>query len=604
MAGVPKLNQDLIYYEIGRRHDTAVAAMSRPRNPVIVDSGFETAVSEAEALRDFAREHTGLTMTFARTNLIGVVERIARGLACASLYEKVDSECLFAGPRKAVMLLKHQCLDTPLHENVVFIPRGNTRFDENIFVVLASAIAGEGGIPATNSLSADDPMKSMSLPTVDSKRFPKACFNALRVLGANFEASNAGDQFALGFTQGIHSAMNVVPHSYEGSIMHEILGQTSYSVPFGGIRLDHSSYFGLPKHPDDLVSFHGNVDGIALKTAALVAHCDPCVQVNGEWFPTILGDGAMSAVRDAELITTSGKRADRNWGRLRQVFPSFSRIYCAALTKLFAFPPSDSGADILFNHTIDSIEEVKNSVPLYYGSFAPFFFIEPTSLVDTDFVGSIAEREGFASLAGGGQDVHARNAWEHITVASSSRRSVTHWEVKMRSARTALFLAHFAGNLRSCLTSIRIHEINANATMRAHSGHPRIGEWSREDSTLGDCLWSHSHSCLPAPSEFVLLAPYMCISVRHFDTTIDKDNLPLMRRVPLPHEFAETKIKIVASVPQWICPGRAESPTRDMDLRPSNAVAQISKACTSSVRDQSRKRSRASAELSDGEARE
>lgn len=204
------------------------------------------------------------------------------------------------------------------YHNCVFIPHlVGIPASPNVLPNLIAAITDEGTV-ATDYLSIDASNNRPIIPHVNKHAFSQACVDALRILGGNFKQAGAGDLFALGVTRSIHQVLTVVGHTDEGAIMRDVFRQGAFAISHGGIHFGMHEYTGIPTLRTSSVSAAcGLVDSVALKIAALVAHCDPgnaLTALNSEWLSTQVDgtDAATPLSEPGQSIAGTDAHGDSN----------------------------------------------------------------------------------------------------------------------------------------------------------------------------------------------------------------------------------------------------------------------------------------------------
>jgi hypothetical protein len=539
-----------ITYEVGRHKASIGLALSRASaSSMCIEGAYPTAATLNDDFVGLAKKYSNFSGFFEYTNLIGVVERISKGLAASSLYPGVSSEHLRGGSELSIHVLGVHDAPVSAHNTAVFIPRLTDRIiAPDVFAVLASAVAGEGSAVATDMLNTDATTHKPIMRDVAGPAFSKACVDALRILGSNFAASNAGDLFALGVTRGIHNVVTTVGHTDEGGYMRSVFRACNFSAPFGGIHWMLKEYVGLPAlSSTNQAEIAGYVDSLALMTAGLVAHCDPGIVLNGEWFPTVFH--ASGSAEFGSGIHTSGSDSyvDANKASLDVVVQDFAGIYVPALSKLFGLFGGSGLAEKILATTAQFVPD--DDRHLKYASIAPFFWVEPTSLINHDFVGSSAETEGFASYATKNRE-RTLNAFEYIEEYGTGSLVKSSYRAKFRGARATPFFAHWHGHKRNGLASIIPMELDPDSII--HPGRdtaaPAITARFNDGADISRYLWVRGQSKLPAPSEFLNISGTIGFTVTHCSVTNEGDLVP--EHVPMSNEFASTNITFMTSIPQ------------------------------------------------------
>lgn len=539
-----------IIYEVGRAVSTVKAALAKPADSVVsVDTTYPTGSVLSEDFSGFARKYSNFSATFTHSNLASVVELIAATLATVSVFKDVSTANMRRGNEYKIVALG--TLDSPVSasEDSVFIPRQtDSVLAPDVFSVLASAVAGCGSQVVTDVVALDNTNKPIVREVKDAA-LAKACVDALRILGSNFSAADVGDLFAYAVTRGIHSVVSVVGHTDEGGVIRSCLRKSAFCAPFGGIHYALGAYVGLPAlSSTSPTSIAGYVDTIALKTAGLVAHCDPGVMLNGSWFPTVLVSSADSDEKKVPGETEEGTDTDVSSNRLAllNVFSDFARQYCQALAKLFLFTSSSGIAERHFQETPAWLSNEERH--LKYKSLSPFFWVEPTSLVPRNFLGSKVENEGFGAYASPGEAT-TLPAFEEIYPFGLGSTTKSGYIIKFRGARASPFLAHWNGNVLNGLGNIQVRQLDPNAIVHpgVNSELESVRARVEESSPLSKFLWTRGQSPFAAPAEMLNIAKTMGIMVVHNTTNDDGDMT--MGHVPQSYEFLDTTVTFHVSRP-------------------------------------------------------
>lgn len=569
-----------ISYEIGRVSNTKGQALARPGdNALLVDAAYPTAGALAEDFVGLAKKFTNFSASFEFSALAGVVERLARGLAATSIYDDVDSTDLRAG--RALNINALGTYDGPVNSltNTVFIPRlVNSSLTGDVFAVLVNAVAGEGATVATDVIELDAITRQPVVPLVDAAGLPRAIVDALRLLASNMIASDQGPLFALAFTRGLHRTLSVVGHTDEGGITRDLLRTANFGVPFGGIHYGLEPYAGIPalssNNATDIAVY---VDSLALTSAALVAHCDPGETYDGRWLPTFyLGTSADDpTVRPGDDQEGTAAMADRNRAQLLANLPKFADLYVPALGRLFA-AEGDTRVGTAFLRASCSLLGMNNR-HLRYASVAPWFWIEPTSLLPHDFAGTPAEEEGFASH-GGRDSLRTKPAWEDIVAAGPGDTAFSGYHASFRGARASWFFLHWLGNPSNGLGAISVRQLDPNAIIHPgpNTGNPQVRDRVEAGDPWTGYLWTRGQSPFPAPGELLNLSGSVGFFVKH--VTFDDEGIPTVEHVPTRNEFLDTSVTIAVGRPVGIPNGASNNPGADVRRAKTRAARELSAA--------------------------
>ncbi|AIT56393.1 coat protein [Ustilaginoidea virens RNA virus L] len=542
-----------IFYEVGRVHANARLALAAHASTMLrIDASYPTASVLAEEFVGLSKKYSNFAATFAYSSLAGVVERVARGLAAASLFNDVDSDTLAANQPVRVSALG--TYDGPVNSmvNTVFIPRlVNSTLTGDVFAVLVNAVAGEGGSVATDTLEVNAADRRPIIGTVDAVGFPRAAVDALRLLGANMIASNQGPLFALALVRGLHKVLTVVGHTDEGGITRDLLRAQSFGVPFGGIHYGLDVYAGLPalatNSAADVASY---VDSLALASAAAVAHCDPGTTYGGRWYPTFYcgASNGDAETRSGTHLAGNDEMAVNNRSQLVADLAKFSDIFIPALARIFQCGGDPAVAASILTSSGHALS--KHNRHLRMATVTPFFWIEPTSILPHDAFGTRAEAEGSGALASRDQP-RTKPIFEDIWTADTGDLAFSSYHVQLRNARSAWFLAHWHGHELNGLGATQVRQLDPNAIIQP-GGHQVEEVRDRVESALplSAYLWQRGQSPFCAPGEFMNLAGTMGIMVNHY--TFDGDGIPRLQHLPTAREFLGATVTLTVGRPQGI----------------------------------------------------
>ncbi|UHK03336.1 MAG: coat protein [Hangzhou totivirus 3] len=559
LSGVRDTRTDEITYEVGRAGSQLGPFLAkRPDSGICVESAYPTSSVLSEEFLGLAKKYTNFSSTFQFCSLAGVVERLGIGLAACSVFEDVDSNALRGGNPLRIQALSS--FDGPVNSltSTVFIPRlVNKAVGVDTFAVLVGAVAGEGGSVATDVLELDVGTRQPVIGVVDGPGFAMACVEALRILGANMIASDQGPLFAYALTRGLHRVVSVVAHTDEGGVMRELLRAGRFGVPFGGIHCGLETYAGLPAlATNGIKDVAVYVDSLALVTAALVAHCDPGVRVKGEWFPFTL-DGTSSGMKlqeAGESLEGDASMSRNNRSMLLAGLTPFWFAYCGGLGKIFGADGDPTLASSVAS--AQSLSLGQDSRHLRMPSVSPFFWVEPTSLLPHDLLGSEAEAHGCGALASP-HAARVRPAWEDACSVGEGDISRGGYIVRARNARSAWFLAHWNGHPDNGLSCVKVHQLDPYGIV--HPGQdadtPLVRDRVASGKALSSFLWKRGQSPFCAPGEFINLNCNMGIYVIH--CSYSDDDMPKREHVPSARDFVGCTVEVYVGKPHGISSGRS-----------------------------------------------
>ncbi|UBZ25889.1 coat protein [Neofusicoccum parvum victorivirus 3] len=538
-----------VQYEIGPRyHSAAELFRPLPEEVVKLDASYPMSTALSEDFVGLARKYSNFSATFQFGSLAALVERVAKTLAAATVFEEpFDTDTIRGGEPLFVSALG--TLDGPVNSlaGTIFIPRlVDSVLTPNVFAVLINAAAGEGSRVVTDILEIDVTTRRAILPVLSSDDIATPCVEALRVLGANMIACDQGPLFALALLRGLNAALSLVGHTDEGGIFRDLFRVSGFDSPYGGIHYGLEPYSGIPAlSTNNVKDASCYVDGLLVAGAALVAHCDPGQEYGGNWFPTILqGTSAdVAEVRPGNNQVGTEDMARRNKHLLANAVPQFAEHYSRGLGRLFAA----EGSSRLVSTTMSACARLldNNCRHLRHPSVAPFFWVEPTGLLPPDFVGTPAEENSCGSLAFRGA-TRTRQAWDDIVRVGEEDPTFTSYAVSLRFARSSWFLAHWLGHPANGLGAIQVRQLDPNGVI--HPGpcpdNQEVRDRVEAALPLTSYLWTRGQSPFPAPGEFLNLGGTIGLLVRHL--TMDDDGIPTEEHVPTAREFLDTTVSVSA----------------------------------------------------------
>jgi hypothetical protein len=501
-----------VFYEVGRRFSRLRDALAYTHGgddpPMSIDASIPINPAQAANFEGYARRYSNFAPTWETMDLCGIVERLAKGVAAQSVFGGVSSIHLRGGQDLRVVALG--TLDSPQTASTssVFIPRTvDTTGDPHVFAVLVGAANGEGASVTTDVLRLNPLTNEPIVPAVTGPPFASACVEALRILGANFEESGAGDLFSYAVTRGIHSVVSVVSHTDEGGWFRRALRACTFRVPYGGINMSLSQYPALPP----LAGHHASaasawVDAVALKTAALVAHCDPCVPATGGWYPTVFtsntGTVSPPGTEEAEPTDNDALAIGR---QIKGDSARFAPLYMRGLNLLFGRTSNSGVAEMHYHAALGHALYDTADRHLKHKTVAPYFFIEPTSLIPAGLLGSTAEAAGFAALTTPGEE-KSLCYFERVKELDRGRNAnFSTVAFKMRTARTSGLVAAYAGTPAD-LAALKLYQFDEDSVILAGDQGPTAGDVPTKHAAadpISSYLWTRGQSAIPAPAEFI-----------------------------------------------------------------------------------------------------
>nr|QDH90570.1 MAG: hypothetical protein H4RhizoLitter2099_000001 [Totiviridae sp.] len=571
-----------IFYEVGRRYSRLSDALAYNRNDtggIDIDASVSINPAQAANFEGWARKYSNFAPQWEMMDLCAIVERLAKGVAAQSVFGAVGTSHLRGGQDIRVVALG--TLDSPQTASTssVFIPRTVDSVGmDHVFAVLVAAANGEGASVTTDVLRLNPITSEPIVPAVSGPAFATACVEALRILGANFEESGAGDLFSYAVTRGVHYIVSVVSHSDEGGWFRGALRACRFRVPYGGINQALRAYPALPPLASSSASAASAwVDAIALKTAGLVAHCDPCVTGPGGLYPTVFtsNTGSIGAAGcTGEAGTDNDARAIG-----RQISGDTSRFaptYIRGLNMLFGRQTNSGVAEAHFSSAVASAAYDSTDRHLRHKTVAPYFWVEPTSLIPNNYLGSVAERAGCGSLATVGLESTTPYFERLRELDRGMHANYSTIAFKMRSARTSGLVAAYAATPAD-LAGLKLYQFDESSIVLAGDQGPTPGDVPSKHAAadpLSSYLWKRGQSPIPAPAEFLNIQG--SYAAKYKIVTWDDDFDATLGDVPEVWEMEQHDVRWRVTVPTAISPGKSNAP--DTGARRARARAAIALA--------------------------
>ena len=573
-----------IFYEVGRHYTGARALFAQPPEAAIpIDCSIDINPSEASSFEGMARRFSNFSPQWVKMDLAAIVERLAKGVAGYAVYGGIDTGTLRGGQPVRVTALG--TLDSPQTASInsVFIPRTvDTVGNDHVFAVLVAAANGAGAAVTTDVVRLDANTNQPIIPAVAGAAFATACVEALRVMGANIEASGGGDIFAYAVTRGIHAAVSVVSHTDEGGFMRNLLRHDRFRVPYGGINQGLRVYPALPALASTAASsIAAWVDTIALKTAAAVGHCDPLVPGPGGWYPSVfsaregqvLPAGSVGEEPTDDDARAIGRQVSADLGR-------FAPLYMRALVTLFGLATNSGIAESHFCTAGARALEQTGTVDrhLRFKTVAPYFWVEPTSLLASNAFGTLAESEGYGAKVTPGDTSEMPCFEKYRALETGSTATFATVAFKMRTARTSALVSAWAA-APAALADLKLFQFDESSVALPGDQGPTNGDVAAKHAAadpLSSYLWVRGQSCFPAPAEFINTQGNYGAKLKLVDW--DDDFSATLSDLPNHHEIANSVVVFRVSVPAGLESGASNVQDRQAKRARSRAAAALSQA--------------------------
>ncbi|AIP92360.1 coat protein [Botryosphaeria dothidea victorivirus 1] len=516
---------------------------------------YQTSGEMVAHFSNLARKYVNFSANFEASNLAGLVERISLGLSLAAWHDNVTAFSLRGGREPDIAALG--ATTTPVNSvaDCVFIPRVvNTVITGDIFSVLVAAATGCGAAVATDMLGVNDNGVAL-LNDVDARRFPPAAVEALRLLGANMNDAGQGALFALALTRGLHKGTVVQSTTRGGALTRAFLIAGTFSVPFGGINPTPEPYAALPAlNSSDGVAVGGYVDGLCLATAAAVAHCDPGTTIEGLWYPTTYVTPRHDAFGVAGSVPTADPLNGASlWPQIISESGRFLGEYVSALGRLFS---AEDGLG-LANRAACTMAHLAlvDDWGCDDATVAPYFWIEPTSILPQNWLGSAAERSMSGALVTPGGEV-TLPAVEGVQPVGDSTGPWAGYVLELSSARRNPLFIHFGGQMSEHLGTIVPRQLDVETVVHPKLRAEQAALRDRLQASLGLDQYVHlpERMPIPSPDNFMHVGCRMGVEVVH-EQFVNYRMYPSM--LPAAHEFAHSTVTLSVTKPFGVPAGAA-----------------------------------------------
>lgn len=337
IQGVSELSSKAVVNSVGVRGGRWLKNL--PVRPALVPA-FEASVRTSDMkMGDFvgaAKKYISAATDFTHFDLAAIVECMTAGIATYASYGQLNSTMLCGGNEINLTALGHAAASVVASCYSGFIPRAlNSNVVNNIFEALVYAATGCGATIVMDMMQLG-PDNCPVMATLTDAALVAGCYQALRLIGGQYQQAGAGDVFAYAMARGLHQVVTVGGHSDEGGLMRSVFRKGGFKVSYGGITTMSVAYMGLPRPAVESVAGWQNwVDRIVLSTTALCAVSDPCVVVDGIVFPSVFADRGAQVVAAGTHTEASLATRTELMGMVCRSARLFCDNYATALCKLF-----------------------------------------------------------------------------------------------------------------------------------------------------------------------------------------------------------------------------------------------------------------------------
>jgi hypothetical protein len=329
--------------------------------------------------------------------------------------------------------------------------------------------------------------------------------------------------------------------------MRDVFRVCRFRTPYGGIYVQNSeNYVGIPiPSIHNSGSFVNLVDSILLKVAAVSSISDPMVSVNGRLFPTVLmRDTAQRGLSGANTVQLDDGRVFSN--KFIGSYTLYAKRFMKHLSTVFSVKEGDNLVAERHIAACFAGFDYEHNRHLKVGdSIAPYFWIEPTSLLESTFQDDVAVA-GFGAVAYPGVQTKYKT-FEEVTVPNDTSGAYNAI-VKMRSARTSGLLLHLSMHPENGLGSIVPVQFLYEQLQFARVG-ALVSDRVETNSPISEYLWGRGHSPIPHPAE-------LCYTGNRFGLLIRREsyNDDLMLQVehtPLSYNMLNEEVTLTVTRPMY-----------------------------------------------------
>lgn len=363
-----------ITYRIGIRSAfvNCMRSMTLIPNVRTMHQNFVCSSVVTEGFTKYAQRYNPAIQIDQKMDLSALIEQLAAGLAAFTHTGRLHPTDLSLGQTPDVMTLNTNRLLSSPGDGCVYVARGiDSSMTLGTLCAIVYATTGCGGKIVTDYLAVDINTNEPILCNYSNSILAEGCILALRYIAALYELNGVSDMFSLAFARGINRVTTVSGHSDEGSFMRRVLRVGAFSRPYGFVSPLNGEASSIPMPRTSSVSSYRVVfDSIALHIAALVAESDPGMMVAGKPLPFM-----SVCPRDSNI-----NYGDQHIANISRVAVPFSKNYLKNLNQYFGLKSYSGHAEFALSAMLTN-SWLCDDRHLKYSSVAPFYWIEPTTLI-------------------------------------------------------------------------------------------------------------------------------------------------------------------------------------------------------------------------------
>lgn len=450
--------------------------------------------------------------------------------------------------------------------------------------VLLANLSGSGVV--TDSLL----LSSNGIPDI---KLPRGSFawtglsGLLACLANYYQVAGDFDIFCLWFFKGLHSGSTVVAHTDEGGLMRDILRVGSPPPCYGGLPSDVLYYpsiavLGLEARYSNLAKW---VDSYLLMSAGLVAHCDPgALGDDGRFRSSIFS--VEEEYRDVAPDKYTADTVESMVEGMLVKFGSFAEDYMRGLHKILgeeADTSSKRAATIFADSARDGLISRDGIVSRHIRmrAIVPYYWIEPTSILPSRFLGTAAEIYLQGSWCSATEIRHLPMCPGWVADSPNENSVVGRYSVPLVDARANPLFTWMYGAKSNALGRFNIIKAQPDKLVLHGAG---LGDDCAvkmcAGATFADMPWTRGDSGMPCPGECTYLATCIRVLVRHEMSWLGHEERRACRSLPSSRTLLDTMIRIESSA--LFCDGSGTLSSAPSEVRRARARAFAAMHCASS----------------------
>jgi len=596
VGGSPESDPKAILYEVGRRFSDNSVFNVETDAEKNTQQVVKTSVIMSQELVNFNKKFTNYTGKHDFMDLSAVAFTLAVAIAKYSYTGVLSCEEIRAGQPVLVRAVHTRADPVQAADGAIFMPR-SAAVDSSFgaFAAIAAAANAWGATIYTDILEVDG-NNAPVLAQPQNQDLALGCVYGLRILLSQYDACESGPDMAFAVTKGVHHALSVVAHTDEGGYVRDVLRTRSFNRPFGAIFTSEvKDFVGLPMPQLEIrSSFRAFIDSIAIGSAAIVAVAAPLTQVDGRTYPCVYTSRRTALVESGGNVECTVDDVLDIAGQIAATCGNFSQNYISALGTLFNVTgKGDQAISMLTACFTTASSMMSNSVRLRRAtgksgitpdsvnrhlssvSVAPWFWIEPTTIVRSHFDRFDAVAAGYAQLSTPGEKTEYP-MFESVA-SLDDRGSYLNLAHSWRTARTNALIVHLNNHLLDGLSALTPKQFLKDKVCLP-GGTDTIEHKRTAGDDVASYLWGRGQSPLPAPAEFMYLGSLMGSMVRR--TYIDDYRDMQVRSVHFPNydEISSGTVEMTCSMPSEIPSGPSNTWTRAIRRARTTANTALSNA--------------------------